>query len=254
MINATDRNDGVQTKVDARSAAPTPAQIALLLVQCAIIAGGFLWLPDAVGFRNPGLARIVVFHVPCAIVATFGSVIATWYAICYLRSRSLVDDIKSRTAFALALMFWILTTITGAVFAKTQWGDYWNWDIKQSCILMLLLICIAYFALRAAIDNPDKQATLAAVYAIFTILAVEFLTNIIPNSTDNTLHPKNVLDRSGALDWRYSLELWSGVVCLSIVYVWAFRIQVALEQAMARMARLRGAVKAPSVRITEVKR
>jgi heme exporter protein C len=253
MIKTSGRMAATQPSADVRSA-PTTAQIVLLLFQCAIIAGGFLWLPDAVGFRNPALARIMVFHVPCAIVATLASAVATWYAICYLRSRSLVDDIKSRTSFGLGLMFWILTTITGAVFAKTQWGDYWNWDIKQSCILMLLLICVAYFALRAAIDNPDKQATLAAVYAIFTILAVEFLTNIIPNSTDNTLHPKNVLDRSGALDYRYSIILWSGVLSLSIVYIWAFRIQVALEQATIRVAKLRAGVRAPSVRITEVKR
>ena len=50
------------------------AKIALLVLLCATTAAGFLWLPPAAGpFRNQDLARIVVFHVPCAIVASVAS-------------------------------------------------------------------------------------------------------------------------------------------------------------------------------------
>ena len=186
------------------------------------------------GFQNPALARIVVFHVPCSMVAYLASGVATWYAIRYLRRRDLEDDMKSRVSFALALVFWVLTTLTGAIFAKVQWGAYWNWDIKQGAILMLTLIYVAYFALRAAVADPRKQATLAAAYAASSPCCPRrILTYVLPNSTPDTLHPKGTLE--GGLSPDYSLVLWGGVLGLSLVYVWAFRIHVAFDLLQMRL-------------------
>jgi heme exporter protein C len=213
------------------------AKVALLLLLCATTVGGFVWLPPAKGFANEGLARIVVFHVPCSIVAYLATAVAAWYAARYLWKRAVPDDIKSRTSFALALLFWALTTVTGAIFAKVQWGTYWNWDIKQGAILILLMINIAYFALRAAIDDSRKQATLGAAYAIFALLAAPYLTYILPNSTPDTLHPKGVITSRGGLSAEYALVLWAGVFGLSMVYLWAFRLQVTLEMIQWRLER-----------------
>jgi len=207
----------------------------LLLLICATTAGGFLWLPPAKGFPSPSMARIVVFHVPCAIVADIAAVVAAWFAIAYLRRRDLTDDLKSSVSFGLALLFSLQTTVTGAIFAKAQWGGYWNWDPKQTAILMLLLIYVAYFALRAAIDDPRKRAALGAAYALFAVVAVPFLTYILPNSTDQTLHPKNVINTRDGLDASYKIVLWSGVLGLSLVYLWAFRIHVALGKLEMRL-------------------
>ncbi len=202
-------------------------KIALLLLLCATTAAGFLWLPPANGaFLHPAMARIVVFHVPCAIVTDVASVMAGWYALAFLRRRRLLDDIKCSVSLGLALLFSALTTVTGAIFAKAQWGGYWNWDPKQTLILMLLLIYVAYFALRAALDEPRKRATLSSAYALFAVVSVPFLTYILPNSTPS-LHPSGTLQ--GGLSADYSLVLWAGALGLCMVYVWAFRIHVAAE-------------------------
>ncbi len=210
-------------------------KIALLLLLSATTIAGFLWLPPAVGFQKPALARMVVFHVPCSMAAYAATFVATWYAVRYLWKRQWEDDIKSRVSFALGLVFWGLTTVTGALFAKVQWGAYWNWDIKQGAILMLLLVFAAYFALRAAIGEPRKQATLGAAYAIFALLAAPYLTYVLPNQTPDTLHPKGTLQ--GGLSHPYSLVLWAGVVGLILTYVWAWRVQVAAEVLQWRVAR-----------------
>lgn len=212
-------------------------KIALLLLLCATTIAGFLWLPPAVGFQKPALARMVVFHVPCSMAAYAATFVATWYAVRYLWKQQWEDDIKSRVSFALGLVFWGLTTVTGALFAKVQWGAYWNWDIKQGAILMLLLVFAAYFALRAAISEPRKQATLGAAYAIFALLAAPYLTYVLPNQTPDTLHPKGVL--KGGLSPEYSLVLWSGVLGLILTYVWAWRVQVAAETLQWQVSRRR---------------
>jgi len=213
---------------NASTFGPAIGKIALLLLLCATTVAGFLWLPAAKGFPQPEMARIVVFHVPCAIVADIAAAVAAWYAIVYLRRRRFTDDVKSSVSFGLALLFSLLTTVTGAIFAKSQWGGYWNWDPKQTAILMLLLIYVAYFALRAAVDDPRKRASLSAAYALFAVVAVPFLTYILPNSTDQTLHPKNVINTRDGLDASYKIVLWAGVFGLSLFYFWAFRVQVAL--------------------------
>lgn len=210
-------------------------KIALLLLLMTTTVAGFLWLPPAVGFQKPALARMVVFHVPCSMAAYAATFVATWYAVRYLWKRQVEDDIKSRVSFALGLMFWELTTVTGALFAKVQWGAYWNWDIKQGAILMLLLVFAAYFALRAAIDNPRKQATLGAAYAVFALLAAPYLTYVLPNQTPDTLHPKGTLQ--GGLSPQYSIVLWAGVLGLILTYVWAWRVQVAAELLQWQVAR-----------------
>ena len=210
------------------------AKLALLLLLCSTTIAGFLWLKPAAGpFRNQELARMVVFHVPCAIVASVASVVATVYAILYLAKRKESNDVRSKVSFSLALLFWILTTVTGAIFAKVQWGQYWSWDIKQTSILMLLMINIAYFGLRSAIEQPQRRAAAAAAYSIFAMLAVPYLTYIFPNSTENTLHPKQT-----KFDDHYAIVLWAGAFGMTCVYAWIFRVHVAIEETVLRAARL----------------
>jgi len=203
-------------------------QFALFILISATIVGGFLWLPPAVLFRNPPLTRIVVFHVPCSIAGSLASIMVCWYAIKFLARGNLLDDAKSRIAAELSLICWSLTTVTGAIFAKAEWGAYWNWDIKQGCILMLLLIFMAYFAIRAAIEAPRKRASVAAGYALFASVAVPLLTYVLPNSTPDTLHPKGTLE--GGLSPEYSIVLWGGALGLCLVVIWAFRIHVAIAE------------------------
>ena len=206
------------------------AKIALLLLVGAATVGGFLWLPPVPMFRNPDLTRIVVFHVPCSVVGSLATAIGVWYAVRYLWKREERDDIKSSVSFGLAILLWSLTTVTGAIFAKAEWGAYWSWDIKQTCIVMLLLIYCAYFALRAAIDDGRKRAAVSAAYSLFALAAVPFLTLVLPNSTPNTLHPKNTVFSA-----EYWIVLWAFALGLSLVYFWAFRLHVGLEMVQMRL-------------------
>lgn len=205
-------------------------KIGLLFLVCTAVVGGFLWVPPVKTFFSPELARIAVFHIPCSIVGSIATAVGVWFALRYLRLRDLRDDIKSSVSLALALLLWCLTTVTGAVFAKAEWGAYWSWDIKQISIVMLLLVYLAYFALRAAIDDARKRATVSAAYTLFALVAVPFLTLILPNSTPNTLHPKNTVFSS-----EYWIVLGAFSLGLALIYLWAYRLHVALEMMQRRL-------------------
>jgi len=211
-------------------------KIGLLLLVCTAVVAGFLWVPPVTTFFSPELARIAVFHIPCSIVGLVATIVGVWFALRYLRLRDLRDDIKSSVSLSLALLLWCLTTVTGAVFAKAEWGAYWSWDIKQISIVLLLLIYMAYFALRAAVDDARKRAAVSAAYTLFALVAVPFLTLVLPNSTPNTLHPKNTV---------FSVEYWVVLgafsLGLTLIYVWAYRLHIALEM-MQRKLNLRARV------------
>ncbi|HEX5322813.1 MAG TPA: cytochrome c biogenesis protein CcsA [Capsulimonadaceae bacterium] len=206
-------------------------KIGLLIWMALVIVGAFLYAPPAAGFRVPELARLLFFHVPNAMAATCASVASAWYALRYLMAHNLRADIKSHAASGLAMLFWLLTTITGAVFAKVQWGAYWNWDPKQSAIFVLLLIYMAYFALRSAVPDPRKAAAISAGYALFAAATVPFLTYVLPNAPGvQSLHPQGVVFSEDGMDARYKLIFWSATVGFLGLALWIFRLQVRVEE------------------------
>jgi heme exporter protein C len=218
---------------NAKVSATTPPSIwtvGLGFWMAAVIAGAFIYAPPAKGFVNESLARMLFFHVPNAIAGTVVSAGSAWFALRYLISRRWIDDVRSKSLASQAMLFWILTTITGAEFAKVQWGAYWNWDPKQETIFILLLLYMAYFALRSGISDPDKQGAVAAGYTLFAAATVPFLTYILPNATPDTLHPKGVITTSGGMDGIYKLVFWSAVIGFLGMSAWIYRIQIRVER------------------------
>ncbi len=143
--------------------------------------------PTPVEF-NSEVFRIIYFHFPMAITTVVAFGIGMYYAIKYLRTRNLKYDLRETLAARLGIIFCILTTISGAIFAKHTWGSYWNWDPRETSIFMLLLVYAAYFALRSAVSDPDQKANLSAVYSILGFVATIFLVFIMPRIIPG-LHP-----------------------------------------------------------------
>jgi heme exporter protein C len=203
-------------------------KIALLFWMSVVIWAAIIYAPSAQMFRVESLARIMFFHVPCAMTATVLSVFSAGFALAFLVKKDLLYDIKSRVVAALATLYWLLTTATGAIFARVQWGMYWNWDPKQSAIVLLILIYFAYFALRAAVPDQRKQAMVAAGYTLFAAVIMPFLTYVLPNATPS-LHPKNVIFSSDGMDTTYRTIFWSSTVGFLGLTFWIYKIQTAFE-------------------------
>ena len=206
----------------------TTAKWLLGFWMAGLIALTFLWLPPAgnAGWPSPGLARMIAFHLPNAIVATLAVLVAAYFGWRYLaRGRDLRDDAKSKTAAALAALFCVLTTVTGSVFARVQWGMYWNWDPKQTCIVLLLLIFAAYFVLRAGIEDPEKRAAVGAVYILFAALMTPMLGYLVPKYM-TSLHPKDT-----GFTAEYRTILYIGYAGFVGLFAWLQNLGARYEQA-----------------------
>lgn len=133
-------------------------------------------------------ARNIYFHVPSAWLAELAWGIAMFFGIMYLRKRRIEDDVKASSAAAVGALFCLLATATGSVWAKFNWGSFWNWDPRQTSIFIVLIIYGAYFALRSAIDNTELRARISSLYLILLILPVTFFIFVYPRINPG-LHP-----------------------------------------------------------------
>lgn len=149
----------------------------------------------------PALAdksRILFFHVPTAWVSTIAFIMSLIYGILYLKKKDVLYDYKAASCASLGLLFSLLATVTGAVWAKFNWGVFWNWDPRQISIFVLILIYGAYFALRSAIDSDESRAKLSSIYAILAGITVPFFIFILPRVVES-LHPDPIVNTDGKI-------------------------------------------------------
>jgi heme exporter protein C len=174
------------------------------------------------------LGRNMLFHVPMSFVAFIAFLLATIYSILYLRKKKMEFDFRARAASAIGLLFTFLATVTGSIWARFSWGTFWSWDPRESSILILLLIYIAYFLLRSLLEEgEEKKARIAAVYNIIAFVTVPFLMFVLPRITQS-LHPGSsgteapVINLSGKThtDPILSYVLWTNVVLFTLLFLW----------------------------------
>ena len=163
------------------------AKLLLGLWMAGVVVSMFLYVPQYVGLGDAG--RIIIMHVPTAWVTSVAFTVSAIYSALYLWRRQAASDAGAVAAAEVGFIFCILATVTGAIFAQIVWGVFWNWDPRETSIVVLLLIYAAYFALRSAIDDPERKRRLAAVYNLFAAVTMPFLLFVAPRVAESTLHP-----------------------------------------------------------------
>lgn len=193
----------------------------------------------------PGLeerAKIIFFHVPMAWMTVIAFLVSMWYGIRYLRKKDMDDDFRSALSAGLGLLFCILGTTTGSLWAKFNWGSFWNWDPRETSIFVLLLVYGAYFALRSAIEIEEKKATLSAVYSIIAAATVPFFIFIMPRIMPG-LHPGSSNDSnagpvlsSGGMDAAMRVVLYSMLAGYIVLYSWLMNLQMRIHRIQLKRA------------------
>lgn len=211
---------------------------ALGLWMLIVIWAAFFYAPAARGFKGES-ARIVFFHVPQAWVAVLAFCVNLIASLRYLRGRDLIDDARAATAARLGLIFSVLATVTGSLFARVMWGSFWNWDPREVSIAILLLVYAAYFALREAIPDDERRASLSASYAVLAFVTMPFLIFVVPRIYWS-LHPDTIINTRGSLDMesRMFQTLMGSLAGFTGLFFWLYSLDVRLARVrLARQAR-----------------
>ena len=196
-----------------------------ILMPVSIILA-FLWAPPAQILGEA--SRIMYFHVPCAWVSTLAFIISGIASIIFIYDKkkrfTFIED-KAHNSAVIGLMFTVLTVITGSIWAKISWGSYWNWDPRETSIVILLLIYIAYFSLRASLENNPNRGRLTSAYLIFAMVTVPFLMFVIPR-VYTSLHPDPIINpqRKINLDPAMRLTLTFTMVSFTLLFFYIFSL------------------------------
>lgn len=200
----------------------------------AVGSAAFLYVPPA---RDLGeLSRIFFFHVPLAWVGVLAYMVSMINSIRYLKKFELQYDHRAAINAEIGMVFTILATVTGAIFARHTWGVYWNWDPRQTSIFILLLIYGAYFVLRSSIEEEDKRARLSSVYSILAFISVPFLVFIIPRLYFS-LHPDPIINVSGKLEMerRMFQVFLASLAGFTGVYFWVYSLKARFMKLKEKM-------------------
>ena len=206
-------------------------KILLTIWMNLIIAAVFLYVEPAAGF--PGeVSRILFFHVPMAWVATLAFLLSMIASSVYLITRKVNADFLAQSSAELGFLFCFLATVTGSIFAKATWGSFWNWDPRETSIVMLLMIYGAYFVLRSAVPDHEKRRVFAGVYSILAFCTVPFLVFVVPRIT-SSLHPEDTFNPAGpGMDMKTLIFFLGSLCAYTALFVWMLRLKVRMLRIM----------------------
>ena len=183
--------------------------------------------------------KIFYLHVPLAIVALGGFVAGGVYAIRYLRSRDRADDLRSYVAIHLSLILGLAVLATGSIWAKASWGAWWVWDeptLVSFLIVFLLFAC--YQPLRFSIEDPERQARYAAVFAIIggAFVPLNFLAVRL---ADSLIHPRVLSTTGGSMPGEMRITFLVSVVAMIVLFVTLWKYELTSKHAGMQLRALK---------------
>ena len=181
--------------------------------------------------------RVLYFHIPSAWVTVLALGWSMVNSILYLLRRDLRNDDHAASAAELGLVFCIVATVTGSIWAKSMWGSWWNWDPRETSIFFVLLIYAAYLALRGSIEGDEKRARLSAIYSILAFVAVPPLIFVVPRIY-STLHPDPIINGSGKIDMDPMIRwcFFSMLLGFTFLFSWLQSLRVRVFRLERRLA------------------
>ena len=185
------------------------------------------------------MQKIFYVHVPMAIVALCGFVFAGIMAIQHLRTRDSRYDLRSYVAIHLSLVLGAGVLITGSIWAKASWGHWWVWDEPTLVsFLVVFLLYATYQPLRFSIEDPERQARYASVFAVVAgaFVPLNFLAVRLAQSYT---HPRVFATADGGLPARMQLPFYVCLVGMVALYVTLWKYEMASKHTSAQLRALR---------------
>ena len=181
----------------------TPTALKVLDAVSVLLLAVAAWMVFAYApmERTMGLVqKVFYFHVAANWVGMLGFLLAAVAGGAFLVTARSRWDLLEVAAVEIGLAFSLIGIVSGSIWARPIWNTWWTWDPRLVTVTVMELIYIAYFMLRQGIEDPDRRARYAAVYAIvgflsvpLTFLSIRLFRSIHPvviTSTKAELSPK----------------------------------------------------------------
>jgi len=147
--------------------------------------------------------KIFYIHLPIAIfmfIAAFSLFIAS---VGYLWTHEHEWDDLALAAGEVTVLCCTIVLLTGVLWGKSEWGQWWTWSPRLTNSLVLWVIYVAYLIVRQRIHMPSQRAAVSAVYGLAAFIDVPLVyvtAKLMPD-----IHPRSMqLDTT----MKMTLLLW----------------------------------------------
>jgi len=136
------------------------------------------------------IQKIFYFHLPLAICTFLSCTVAFVGNIAYLWQRRTKWDDLSAAAANVAVLLCTGVLITGMIWGRCAWGQWWTWSPRLTFSFLLWLLYVVYLMVRTSVTSPQRRAIVSAVYGIVAFLDVPLVylsASLLPD-----IHPGHV--------------------------------------------------------------
>src|SRR2546429_3102342 len=211
--------------------------LATTLLLTATFALVFFYAPNDAdqGF----IQKIFYVPVPMAIVALCGFIAGGVMAIAHLRTRAQKWDMRSYVAIHLSLILGVGVLVTGSIWARASWGHWWVWNEPTLVsFLIIFLLYATYQPLRFSIEDPEKQARYASVFAVLAGAFVP-LNFIAVRLAQAYTHPRVLSTTGGNLPGPMRLTFLIALAGMALPFVTLWEYEMASKNASPPLRALR---------------
>lgn len=144
-----------------------------LLGLILLLVGSYIGLFVAPPERYMGeVQRIMYVHLPSAWNGMLCYLFAFGFAIASLWQHKPKWDALTVGAVEVGVVLNALLLIQGSIWAKPTWGVWWDWDVRLTTSLIMLLLFAGVLALRSFVEDPTRRATWTAIATIVAFIDV----------------------------------------------------------------------------------
>jgi heme exporter protein C len=149
------------------------------------------------------IQKIFYLHLPVAICTFMACLTCFVASIGYLAQRKNFWDDLASAAARVAVQLCSVVLVTGMIWGKSAWGQWWTWSPRLTFSLVLWLLYVVYLMIRMGIESPQRRAVIGAVYGIIAFLDVPLVYLSVRLMPD--IHPTSI---ALAPVMKLTLALW----------------------------------------------
>lgn len=220
---------------------------ALIVAAVAGTAGMFLSLrfftfEGADSMRQLEAVLITTFwlstHVPCINLGYAMGMVASIFSMVYLFGRmfgmqlgsaAAKDITRMSYAFVLAgLLFSLVGTVLGGIWANYSWGRFWGWDPKENGALMIVLMNL--IILHARLGGQVKEAGFHALGMLLGIITI--FSWFATNQLGIGLHSYGAMENA----WMWLYLVWGFMLLLMVFGIIRARLDRSIKPTASKEA------------------
>jgi heme exporter protein C len=137
------------------------------------------------------IQRVFYFHLGCWMAMFTALSMAFVANVAWLITRQPRWDWLGVASVEVGVVSSTAGLITGILWGKPAWGIWWTWDARLTTAFILWILYISYLILRGLVEEPQRRATLSAIFGIFAFLDAPLV--YASNRLWRTQHPSPVI-------------------------------------------------------------